>query len=353
MPVRAEPPPPSNGGARGYDVHHRRMMLQLWEDPANRHLIQASESSIRRWRATHPPAARQEMTGNRSRPRLDGEYLVLLVLFTRAYPHATADQQRVFILTRAQVPWLFSRSDISKALKRLGMTRKRGSTVANQAFTPQNLMRRFHFWTSNFPAGIANIPRRYLIDVDECGLELRDASSTYGHAVKELRVVKKGNYSRDVKLTVILAIEAGDPAIPAGQDGSIEYPRRWIKVSALAGTNAETFHSFIMDDVIGTFEAEGIHHRRTFMWDNLGAHLAGPLYDDVWEQGHQCIARPPYRPEDAPIEFIFQQLSAEIRRKWSVIHNQNDLLREIHTVAATRLFGFDNTFEACGYNALL
>ena len=65
-----------------------------------------------------------------------------------------------------------------------------------------------------------------MIDIDECGLMLSIANRSFGHSMRHLRVRKKGNYCRDTKLTIILAIEPGDPDIPAGEPGSIENPRR-------------------------------------------------------------------------------------------------------------------------------
>jgi hypothetical protein len=46
-------------------------------------------------------------------------------------------------------------------------------------------------------------------------------------------------------LTVLLAIERGDPRLPANVDGSTQRPRRWIRVTRLAGISAfVTFADF-------------------------------------------------------------------------------------------------------------
>ena len=63
---------------------------------------------------------------------------------------------------------------------------------------------------------------------------------------------------------MILAIEPGDRRIPAWQIGSIEWPRRWVKINVCAGTTSDDFNAFIqhvMDDLdnnpIPGIQAEG------------------------------------------------------------------------------------------------
>ena len=123
---------------------------------------------------------------------------------------------------------IYRDTDVSKALKSLGYTCLRASTVAKQAFTEVNIQKHYVYWNYPSPAGIVGTPRALLKDVDEYGLVIEDANMAYGHAVKGLRVRKPGNYGHGlVKVTVILTIEAGDPTIPRGQYGSVDWPRRW------------------------------------------------------------------------------------------------------------------------------
>ena len=70
-----------------------------------------------------------------------------------------------------QNPRFFSPPQISKAEDRLGISRKRGSTTAYQALLPRNLAKRWVYWHSNYPAGVANIPKSDWIDFDECSSE--------------------------------------------------------------------------------------------------------------------------------------------------------------------------------------
>ena len=60
---------------------------------------------------------------------------------------------------------------------------------------------------------------------------------------------KPGSYTKDTKVTVILAIELGDIRVPAGQIGSVENPRRWAQVEPINGTSTDDFNSFL-DEVV-------------------------------------------------------------------------------------------------------
>ena len=75
-----------------------------------------------------------------------------------------------------------------------------------------------------------------MIDVDKCGIEITRTNRKYGHCSCGVRVVKPGQYSKDTKLTVILAVEAGDPALQPEVQGSIQNPRRCLRILIKADT---------------------------------------------------------------------------------------------------------------------
>jgi len=90
------------------------------------------------------------------------------------------------------------------------------------------------------------VPRWKLIDFDEFGVSLEKCNCTGGWAVKVLRVRKDGHYHHGAKITVIFAIEPGDPRLAPHVRGSIERPRSWICcVRATAtGTTTNILHDF-------------------------------------------------------------------------------------------------------------
>jgi hypothetical protein len=115
------------------------------------------------------------MTGNKSHSELSGNYLFLLVLFKMIWPHSSYYECIAFIAKETNNAKIFNEMAISRALRKLGYTTKITSTVAYQAFTMRNLIRRQQFWNEPWPVGIHGTPRQRVIDADEFGLHLNAA----------------------------------------------------------------------------------------------------------------------------------------------------------------------------------
>ena len=87
-------------------------------------------------------------TGNRIATRLRGPDLLYLALYHVAFPKASHAQINAFLY---QINYgnptfrFYSHSQISRAEKLIGLSRKRGSTTAYQAFYPVNLEKRWRF----------------------------------------------------------------------------------------------------------------------------------------------------------------------------------------------------------------
>ena len=226
--TRAVIPHPSVGGTRGYPVWHR---LQDLERAAEGLPTDASPSSHWRWTRRLLP---YKMTGNHSSQTLVGADQLLMALCLSIWPDATADEIATFIYNEGG--GVYSRAKIARRLKKLHVTRKVSSTEAYQAFLPNNLLRAELFWNTHPPTGVVSIPRRRFIDVDEFGISLERTNRKRGYALSFYRVRKPGHYTRNTKMTVLVAVEPGDPQLPPNVDGSIEKPRRWIRCLQNAGT---------------------------------------------------------------------------------------------------------------------
>ena len=126
--------------------------------------------------------------------------------------------------------------------------------------------------------------RRRLIDIDECGIEIQRTNRKYGHAPAGIRIVKPGHYSKETKLTVLLAVEAGDPALPPHVWGSTGNPRRWLRILRKGGTSTFDFNDYlesICEDLRDNHPVGCIGNQsRIFLWDNLAANCA-PLMSFV------------------------------------------------------------------------
>ena len=88
--------------------------------------------------------------------------------------------------------------------------------------------------------------RRCLIDVDKCGIELQRTNRKYGYSFAGVRVVKPGHYSRDAKVTILLAIEPGDPVLDLTVRESVANPRRLLSILVKPGASTLDFNDFMV-----------------------------------------------------------------------------------------------------------
>ena len=64
-----------------------------------------------------------------------------------------------------------------------------------------------------------------MIDTKKVGVHLNSTNKKYASSPKGLKICKPGNYNRGTfKLTIILAVEPGDAAVPNGQIGLLTLP---------------------------------------------------------------------------------------------------------------------------------
>lgn len=340
--TQAEVPDPSKGGSRGYPVSTRQQLLALEADGVE--LPARLRSSIHRWKQRLIPFV---MTGNKASQKMDGESRLILVFFKKVWPEASIDETIAFIADSSESGEVYSRSAINGALKDLDFTRKVASTTAYQAFTPLNRRKYEEFWTMPHPLGVLGTPRVRLIDIDEFGIVWDNVNRNFGHELKGVRVRKIGKYGRgEVKVTVILAIEAGDPTVPAHVDGSLQRPRIWCRAYPNQNTTTERYRGFVCNTVIGSFGPN--EPQRTLMHDNLSSHKSDAVVNDVYMAGHRISPRPPYQPHIAPVEYAIDQIACMIRQACFNIDTINILVQKIPEFAA-RLSGLDRLFAKCGY----
>ena len=339
-------PPPRFGGSSGYPVWYREIQLEKFHAGE---AIQVSLRSIYQWDVLPEP---YRQTGNRPRTTVVGVDLLNLVTYITAWPDATLDEMAAFIYNEGGD--LYSRQAISNRLKDLDITRKKASTEGYQTQRPDVEFRVWSFWNCPPPAGVLGVPRRKLIDFDEFGVSLEKCNRTGGWAVKVLRVRKDGHYHHGVKITVIFAIEPGDPRLPPHVRGSVDRPRRWIRCVRATGTTTNIFRDFcdyVCRD-IETNNIPGTDFHRIFIWDNLGAHHSRYVHNTVTNRvgpsNFSIVPRPPYNPKYGPIEYKICEVMEKIRLKKEEDWNMNRLEYEI-MLAANQINRFEETFIHCGY----
>ena len=280
----------------------------------------------------------------------------LTVICLTIWPDLTTDEIATFVFNEGG--GVYTREQVSCRLKDLMTTRKVGSTEAYEAFTRDNILRAELFWNRPPPLGVVSIERRRFIDVDEFGVSLNKCNRKRGYAVSFYRVRKPGHYARTAKLTVLLAIEPGDPQIPAGIDGSVEKLRRWCRVLQNHGTSIEVFQDFV-NEICTEIEVDGLHRlgydtddSRVFLWDNLNSHLSHLVTQVVEIRDGPttfiAIPRPPYQPKYGPIEYAICDLVGALAIDSEASWTTTLLERKIRE-AAQKINGFWNTFDHCGY----
>lgn len=343
------PADPSKGGSRGYPVWARQDDLQRLQTGLP---TRASASSLRRWTNRITP---YQQTGNKARQNLTRGDQLLMSIFLFAWPEAEADEVATYIYNNSGN--LYSRQDISSRMKDLDLTKKVASTEAYQAFEPRNVLRVQLFWSQPPPLGVRTIARRKFIDADEFGIAIQKCNRKSGHAYVSVRIRKPGHYCRDTKLTVLFAVEPGDPRLPPHMDGSVQKPRRWIRVTRLSGTTATTFADFC-DYICTDIETNPIPNtddHRVFLWDNLSSHLSPIVVQTVEGRNgpihFAIVKRPAYEAKYAPIEYKILDIVNELKRNAHPDWDTNQLEQEIY-LAASRIGmngSFDATFDHCGY----
>ena len=349
-------PEPSKGGTRGYPVWFRQRVLAY----AGFHGVRAAaehwgccEKSVRNWQERVIPF---RMTGGMQRTSIVAGDQLLLAIGLFIYPSSTADEIATFII--ANGGGVYTRDQITSRCSDLGYTRKRCSKEAYDAFSDSSLQKLRWFNTLPPPLGVKNIPLHRLIDVDKTGFYLSKCGSDYARGYSACRVRIPAHYTRaNPKVNVLFGLEAGNQNLPADVDGSVERPRRWIKITY------ENCDQLIFSDFMNTIchhietapVPGGFDDDKVIMWDGLSVHNTNLVLQTI--QGRQShhvfhtVTRPPYRPKIAPVEYAFCELACELNKRvqphWTIVQLRTNIVDILSNIGMNGKFR--NTFIHCGY----
>ncbi|GKY93367.1 hypothetical protein MPSEU_000304300 [Mayamaea pseudoterrestris] len=337
------PPHPSHGGSTGYPVSQREQALaRSQQGQCLPTAISRSSIDPNRVNGVHPKGA----AGISESQVLFGASQFAMAMVLHVYPEATGDEVAAFI--HANTGEVLSRTQVSKRMRELKLSSKQASPEACQAFSPGNRLRDQWFYSMPPPLGVVTLRRKQLIDVGECAVTLEKVNRSTGH-----------DYTGGQKITLLMAIEPGDPALPANVEGSVANPRRWFATHLEPGTNQWRFADFC-NTVCTSCENSGlaVDADRVFLWDNLAAHGAPVVYQTVvgraLPQRFRILPRPPYMPKYGPIEYAFCEVIARLKLLSRPDWNVQQLEQAIHQTCAAigRNGGFENTFAHCGYQVV-
>ena len=348
---------PSFGGSHGYPLWLRRDIM-FWDNlhgidyVVNRFDI--SKATVYRWR--HRIDAYQR-TGNVQRDILTGRDQLLLAMALFIFPRSQNDEIATFIAVNGGSMGL-SRQAISARLQDLDVSRKRASLEAFAAYTPMNMMRVELFFSDVLPVGIYGVPFFRLIDIDEAKFCLDGIESKYGRSLTCVRVRDTAHYKRMSRgITLILAVEPGNPHLPPHIYGSIQNPRKWWQLT-IDNVNQIVFADFV-DTVCSDIEDNPVpdnhDNERVLMWDNLSAHATGLVHQTVElrptrpRQRFTIVPRPPYRPMFAPVEYVFceiaSRLSKMVKKDWTLLNLRHGIVECIIQIG--RDCRLNRTFRHC------
>jgi hypothetical protein len=169
--------------------------------------------------------------------------MIHLVTFIVAHPDMTQDEMAAFVYNKGGM--LYSKRHIFKRLDDLEITKKKASIEAFQALKAEVQFRVFTFWNCPPTLGIFEVRRqRKLNDIEEFGVTLKRCNRTSSWALKVFCVQKNGHYGNGKKITVLFAIEPGDPALAPHVYESVKRPRQWIWCLWSKGTRMNVFMDF-------------------------------------------------------------------------------------------------------------
>lgn len=309
------------------------------EDATVQQLRQLSQYPVRRTIRRYRRKITREGTyyeyrhnGNIRAYVLRGADQVLLSLYVQCFPHATG-LEKIAFLYRATGTW-YNESQITKAEQRIGLSRKKASTDASQAFEPRYLLQRQHFWHSPYPWGIADIDCEDMIDLDECKVLIEHANRKFAKCILGRRCRKTGLYGHGKGRILLMAIR------PDGQ--------RWYKFVDQPGTDVTLFAPFINEILADLGQWAPGRPRYCFTMDNLNVHHHPNVINAILTAGYRVVFRVPYRPIDGPIELLFNVYEGELRKRLFKIKNMADLVRETQNII--RSFGpFRPYFHKVGF----
>jgi transposase len=236
---------------------------------------------------------------------------------TAERPDATAAEHR----ERLKLP--ASRVTVWRAMRRLGLTRKKKSTHASEQDRPDVAEAR-RAW----PGKMAGVDPKDLVFLDETGANTA-MQRTHGYAPKGRRVVASAPLGGWQAVTFVGVLTAGGLVAPWALEGAM---------------NGEWFLAYVEQVLV-----PALRPGMVVVMDNLPSHKVDGVREAI--EGAKCRLEylPPYSPDLNPIEKAFSKLKRALR-DWAArtVEGVYEGLREIITRFAPA--ECLNYFRHCGYS---
>lgn len=211
---------------------------------------------------------------------LTPEDLERLRAFIRERPDATLQE------CAARLGTACSLATISRALKKLGLPRKKKVPRAAEQDRPEVQEKRREFCEE-----LAGIDPRRLVFVDECGADTA-MTRTHGRAPAGQRVYTDAPAPwESVTLTCGVRL--------AGVTATLAFP---------GATNTGTFETYVEEVLVPELKPGDV-----VIWDNLKPHQSEEAIEAVEEAGAEVIPLPPYSPDLTPIEEMISKVKGAMK----------------------------------------
>jgi transposase len=213
-----------------------------------------------------------------------------------------------------------SRWTMSRAIKRLGWTRKKKSLRASE----QNEATRAA-WREQ----AAKLPTPDLVVVDETGSQI-NMTPLYAYAPRGERSVGKVPRNYGANLTLIASLSLSGMGEAMLLDGAAD---------------AVVFETYI-EQIL----APSLRSGQIVILDNLSIHLGPRVKEAIEAKGCQLLFLPAYSPDFSPIEGAFSKLKAILRRVGARTREtlQEAIIEALPKITAQDALGW---FLHCGYPA--
>lgn len=216
----------------------------------------------------------------------------------RHNPFQTLDILRKKIITKFDT--ILTRKTISNYLKTIGYTKKKITRRLHRISVKEHKLNR-----KNKMKQIKKIKKEDIICVDESGVN-RNLYNKHGWCIKNKRLIT--NMSTKYKKTsqsIIMAVSN----------------KKIIKYVIHTSTiNTNLYYNFIQE-LVGSVRGKYI------LMDNASIHKSGRIKDLIEGSGNKVLYIPPYSPDFNPIEEVFAEMKAFLRKEMNPLTMNKDLTK--------------------------
>lgn len=215
-------------------------------------------------------------------PKITAEKEQQIRAFLQQCPDATLEE------IRTACGLSVSLAAICKALKRMGLPRKKKDTHASEQDQPevQEKRRKWKFKT-------ARADVKHFVFIDQTGINTR-MQRDYGRAPKGVRVIGSIPDKHYQNSTVMGAMRLDGTVQTFVYDGGTDVPTMLTFIESVLAPSLTT------GDIV--------------IWDNLRTHLSASVIAAIEQTGAKVWALPPYSPDMNPIEELWSKLKTHLRK---------------------------------------